>query len=490
MDLQSSEANQLMLVSAYHDEGRYDEAEALLDIMRMQRPLSTEVLRMSADVRSAQGMYGEAAAHLQRAIRIQDFTGQESAETRLLLARALADDNRLEEARDQVLRVLKLQPDNALAYGLLGDVYGQLNLPSEATDAYMQAFRLDPTQVQLYLALTNQFRQQGGKQDDVLELLQTAVRANPDEAALALALGDQYQQRGDTEAAIEAYQAALDKFERNPSANGINARSSGTGRAFAFVRLASVSEDRGLLEPAMNYYSAAVAAAPDVPWTHATYGDALRRRGDAGGAALAYQRAIENDADFANAYVRLADLLEAQGNTIAAASLLDEALAITLEQTSTAAAAKGYAGLGKLTPDSTAGDFTFDSDADGSAGSATGLDDGAAERIIAELMQSNGIVFEGGEGAALLSLLAQLTGPDGGTADIALLYQKAIDAGTQAGWYPVDMARYYKGLGDLYLLQGHPILATEAYRNASVRDDLVAAGADWSGARAGGNRSP
>ena len=251
------------------------------------------------------------------------------------------------------MRVLKLQPDNALAYGLLGDVYGQLNVPSEATDAYMQAFRLDPTQVQLYLALTNQFRQQGGKQDDVLELLQTAVRANPDEAALALALGDQYQQRGDTEAAIDAYQAALDKFERSPTVNRQSMHApTNTGRAFAFVRLAAVSEDRG----------------------HVGAGHELLQRSGSGGTRRAVDpgdlwrcaptpettptaRRLPISArsrttpTYATAYVRLADLLEAQGNRTAADALLDEALAITLEQTSTAAVAKGYAGLGKLTPD-------------------------------------------------------------------------------------------------------------------------------------------
>ncbi|MFN2202191.1 MAG: tetratricopeptide repeat protein [Caldilineaceae bacterium] len=470
VDLQPSEANQLMLVSAYQEEERFDEAEALLGIMRMQRPLSTEVLRMSADVSSAQGKFDESIRDLRRAIRILDVTGQESAEMRLILAQAQADDGLLEEAKDQVLRVLKLQPENALAYGLLGDVYGQLGLALAATDAYMQAFSLDPTQVQLYLRLTNQFRQQGGKQDDVLELLQTAIRANPDEAALALALGDQYQQRGDTEAAIEAYQAALDKMERTSTASGTNPRSTNTGRAFALIRLASVSEDRGQLEPAMNYYSAAVAAAPDVPWTHATYGDALRRRGDADGAAQAYQRAMEVDGDFANAYVRLADLLEAQGNATAAAALMDEALSISLEQTASAAEAKGYTGLGKLTPDAVSSDLSFDSDADATAVADSSSID-AAERLIAELMQSDGIVFEGGEGAALLGLLTQLTESGNDAPDIALLYQKAIDKGTQAGWYPVDLARYYKGQGDLYLLQGQPVLATEAYRNASNLDD-------------------
>ncbi len=470
VDLQSSEANQLMLVSAYQEVKRFDEAEALLNLMRLQRPLSTEVLRMSADVKSAQGQYGEAVRHLERAITIQEFTGQESSEMRLLLAQTLTTANRYDDALEQVQIVQKLHPSSATAYGLLGDIYGQLGMAEEATDAYMHAFRLDPTQVQLYLALTNQFRQQGGRQDDVLELLQTAIRANPDEAALTLALGDHLEQSGETEAAIEAYQSALDKFERNLSPASASSRSKNTGRAFAFVRMASVSEDRGLLEPAMNYYSAAVAAAPDAPWTYAAYADALRRRGDNQGAVAAYEQSIDNDPDYANAYIRLADLYEAQGDAATAAILLDQALNVTLDNTNAVLKSKGFAGLGKVTPASDSNELSFDSDAVDNSISPT-ANEAIAERIIAELLQSSDMVFESNEGASLLSMLTQLAKPENNHSDIALLYQKAIDAGEQAGFYPVDLARYYKGLADLYLLQEQPILAAEAYRTASTLDN-------------------
>ena len=93
--------------------------------------------------------------------------------------------------------------------------------------------------------------------------------------------------RGDTETAIEAYQTALDKFELYNTSNSLNPGAANTSRAFAYIRLATVAEDLGLLEPAMNYYSAAVAAAPDAPWTHVTHGDALRRRNDHQNAAVA-----------------------------------------------------------------------------------------------------------------------------------------------------------------------------------------------------------
>ncbi len=469
VDMQASEANQLMLASAYQEQGRFEEAEALLRVMRMQRPLSVEVLTMSAGMQAARGRYDGAVAFYRRAIAIQDVTGQESAGTRLLLAQTMAANDRLEDAEALIGRVLELQPDNAAAYGQLGDVYSKLGRATEAMEAYQQAFRLDPTQVQLYLALSNQFRQQGGRQDDILELLQTAIRANPDEATLALALGDQLQRRGDTEAAVDAYQTALDKFELYTASSSLNPGAANTSRAFAYIRLASVAEDMGLLEPAMNYYSAAVAAAPDVAWTHVTYGDALRRRNDVENAAVAYERGIDADPQFANAYVRLAELRDAQGNAASAASLRQQALGIALASAELSTQGGSRLGLGKLTggTDSVAESFDSDDPAARDRTARTGILD---QQIVAQLVSASEPAFPISEGPAHLNLLARLSEGDG-LDDIVLLYQKAIETGAQEGWYPVDMARYYKGVGDLYLLQKQPILAAEAYRYAIVLDD-------------------
>jgi len=470
VELQASEANQLMLASAYQEQGRYEEAEALLRVMRVQRPLSVEVLTLSAGMQATRGRYDEAVAYYKRAIAIQDVTGQESAGTRLLLAQTMAAYDHLAEAEALIGRVLELQPDNALAYGQLGDVYNKLGRPAEAMEAYQQAFRLDPTQVQLYLALSNQFRQQGGRQDDILELLQTAIRANPEEATLALALGDQLQRRGDTEAAIDAYQTALDKFELYTAPNTLNPGAANTSRAFAYIRLASVAEDMGLLEPAMNYYSAAVAAAPDVAWTHVTYGDALRRRNDVENAAAAYQRGIDVDPQFANAYVRLADLRDAQGSSASAAALRQQALGIALASADFSTQSKTHPGLGKATDGTSAALQSFDSDAPTAARTGTASTGVLDQRIVAQLVSASEPAFPVNEGPAHLNLLARLSEGQG-LDDIILLYQKAIETGTQQGWYPVDMARYYKGAGDLYLQQKQPILAAEAYRYAILLDD-------------------
>jgi tetratricopeptide (TPR) repeat protein len=475
--LQTSEANQLMLASAYQEERHFEQAEALLKMLRAQRPLSVEVLTLTAEVKAAQGLYDDAERFYRRAISLLEWTGRESADTRLAMAHTLMTANRVEDAQTEIDRAIAMQPNNAAAYSLQGELYSRRYEADKSTVAYQQAFRLDPTQVQLYLALSNQFRQRGGQQDDVLNLLQTAMRANPDEAVLALALGDQLQRRGDTTAAVDAYQAALDMFELYPVSGALNLRTMDTSRAFALVSLARVSEDLGEMEPAMNYYGAAVAAAPNLAWTQVVYGDALRRRNELAGAETAYRRAITSDPTFASAYVQLADLLRARGNVVEAKAMEQQALEAAMEQSAQAAAESRPPGLALSAPnilalDEAALTRSFASDAlTAEAQPVAFPQQSTVDQIIAQLALDGADKFNGDAGANVLHLLTRLSPAGAQTTLIKDLYLQILQRGQQEGWYPVAMAHYHKGLGDLYLASNEPELAVEAYRNAVQLDD-------------------
>lgn len=465
--LQPSEANQLMLASAYYEEQRYEEAAALLRALRHRYPFSIESVTLAAEVEAAQGDYAAAERLYRQAIWRLDLTGQEAATTRLALAATLVNAGRLTQAQLELDRVLELQPNNAVAYALQGDILrGRLD-PAGATAAYQKAFRLDPTQVQLYLALNTQFRQMGGPQSELLQLLEAALRANPDEPTLALALGDQLQRQGETARAIDAYQTALDMFESAARANSLALRGSDTSRAYAYTRLAAVSEDLGLIEPAMNYYSAAVAAAPDRAWTQLMIGDALRRRNDVAAAESAYRRAIANDPQFANAYVQLADLLVANGNHVEAAVLQQQALEVAFAQAATPRVARTLPGLGSQTPNA---DLlhSFGSDVD-----LTGADSdpqAQADRLLGELAAEGGDLFSLSDGSGVLNLLTRVAQTTGDVDRAIDLFQQVLEQGRREGWTATVLAQYYKGLGDLYLARGLPVLAAEAYRNAISLD--------------------
>lgn len=465
-NLLPSEINELMLASAYYEEARYDEAAALLTVLRRRFPLSNDVLTLSAQVQAAQADYEGALGFYRREIWLQDLTAQESATTRLALAQTLLAASRTTEAQRELERVLTLQPNNAAAHALQGDIYRALQNEHAATLAYQEAFRLDPSQVQLFLALDNQFRQLGGDQTEMLNLLETAMRANPDEPMLALALGDHLQRQGDTVRAIDAYQSALDMFELAALTNNLSLRGNDTNRAYVYTRLAAVSEDLGLTEPAMNYYSAAVAAAPDRAWTQLMYGDALRRRNDVVAAENAYRRAIANDPEFANGYVQLAELMTASGNTVEASVLRQQALDVAFAQ---AAAPNVTALVGGLNQAGQADGAvqTFTSDATAPSDAATPRTAREqADLLMGELAADGGEFFRVGDGAGVLNLLTRLAQDTGDESRAIELFQQALAQGRREGWYPTLMAQYHKGLGDLYMAQGLPSMAADSYRAA------------------------
>lgn len=462
-------ANQLTLASAYREAGRFDEADALVRLLRQQHPLSVDVLVVAADVKAAQADYPAAVDLYRRAIWLQELTGQESVETRLALAQVLLDAQRYDEAGAEIDTILARQPNNALAHGLQGDRLTLLHRPVEATLAYQRAFRLDPTQVRIYLALNDQFRRQGGAQEDILALLQTAIRANPNEPALALALGDQLQRQGDIQAAVDAYQAALDMFETDSLANTFGSGDDAS-RAYAYVRLAAVSEDLGQMEPAMNYYKAAEAAAPDLAWPAVMLGDALRRRGDMDGARLAYQRGLRNDPTFVNGYLQLADLLYAQGQMEEAQRLQEAGLQVALDQTLEASLAAApdrlHLGLGKVAPDTAANPAGgFDSDGGPGNPSLLSLADVSPQAITRLFQQGNQLLGSGAD-TTLPDLLSRLYQEHSQAGQAIALYRQLIEEGERERWYPVTLAQFYKGLGDLLLAQGQALDAARAYQQA------------------------
>ena len=331
---QPSDYNLFLLESAYREAGQFDKAEALLAELRQLHPFSAEVLVVEASLLAAQDKIDEAASRYRQAIWLQDFLAEESTATHLALAQLLLSANRLEDARQELELVLVMQPFNPAAHRTQGDLYQQQEQYEQAALAYERAFQLDPTQIDTYIALNNQLQQHGGQPAGITTLLQETIEANPDEALLFLALGDQLQSSGDPAGAIDAFQAALDRLDLygNTQTRGPS-RPNAESRAFVYARLARVYEDQREIEPALNYYRAAVAAAPDTPWTHVLLGDALRRDNDGKAAETAYLQAIASDAGYVDAYVGLGELYIDTGRYDEASELLQMALSEAADST-------------------------------------------------------------------------------------------------------------------------------------------------------------
>lgn len=472
-DRQPTLMNQLMLANIYLETDQLAAAEQLLTSLRTRHPLSSDVLLLAARVKSRNGQVDAAIALYQQAIRMQDLLAQEAVETRLALATTLVDQQRLTEAHRALDDILWLQPNNATAYALRGEVYRQQGSKEASAQAYQRAFALDPTQVNVYFALNNQLGQRGERQTTVATLLARAMKANPDEAVLALALGDQLEESGRPRSAIAAYHSAIDKFEAYTQPNRLNRQSNQVGRAYAYARLAAVSEDMGEIEPAMNYYAAAAAAAPDFAWPQTILGDALRRRGETAAAVTAYTRAVTLEPTSSDAYLRLADLYAAKGD----AAQVEHYRTLTLQTVITAtrqALTNPPDSIKAQTPATAFLRTSVNTNALFASDETSTIGNGAAalpaEQPLAALLRAVQQNLIDGENTRLFRLLARLYTTNGQFDEVHQLYQTLIETGVTQNWDATTMAGYYKELGDLYLAQNQPAAAAVIYEQAIALD--------------------
>lgn len=450
VQLRPSEYNQFVLVSAYREAGRYDSAEQLLATLREDHPLYAEGFAVTADVLASRGQTAEAVALYERAIWIQQIQGLDPTATYLGLAQALLDAGRLDTAQTTLDEVLRRQPHNATAYRVQGDLHSRRQASERAAQAYRRALELDPTQISVSTALRDQLRQAGSRPGDVLDLLRVAIEET-EHATLYIALGDQLQRQGDVGGAVEAYRAALDAIDSDVSPATV--QPSASSRAFASARLAEAYEDLGRIEPAMNYYRAAASAEPDAAWAHVLLGDALRRHNRRDTAVTAYQQAISVDASYLEAYMRLAEVHTAAGNATEAERVYQQAAQITdlAAGAEPAADSRGKLGYVVQLPSPTL-----------VSGETVGLPATPLQQEASLPRRENGDVNR-------VNTLAQLYQRLGRFEQARTLYTEKIQEGEKSDMPATLLARYYKGLADLYFVEGDREAAINAY---SVAVDL------------------
>ena len=484
------EQTQLALADMHRNAAQFDKAEALLLALRQRYPLWVKpdahlrILSALARLRADEGRVDEAVALFQSIIGMQEQLAQDTRSTRLVLAQTLLDASvddpdsdayRFDRAREEIERVLSLQPHSATAYILLGNLHRAQYEPRLAMEAYRYALRLDPTEAAAYTSLSDQHRQQAAPPDETLTLMQSAVAFNPEQAILAISLADQFRRMGDVDMAITTYQRALGWFDLGSAAVAPGTSSgpqpTGRTRSLSYSRLAALYEDLGQVDTAMNYYRAAVTAAPEQAWSWVTLGDALRRRNRASAAEEAYRTAIQEDPAQVDAYLHLASLMSDRGDSSGASELSEQALQIALDGSNLAQTSRAWLALGRYYSQSPQEQIEFGSDGGFFAG------DDSTNPVTARAMVAYHQALEAEESVAGVRALARLYQDSGQIEEAIYLYKQRIQAGERDRWVPSLLAQYYVGLGDAYLDGQQPEKAMAAFAQAVDLDGW------WSGAR-------
>ncbi len=227
-----------------------------------------------------------------------------------LLGVIAQQDHRRGEAIACFRRAIELAPDYAEAYGNLGATYTDMGKMDEAVDCYRRAIEIQPKYHQAHnnlgLALKGL-----GKFDQAIASFRHALELKPDYVNALNNLGNALKEQGNSEAAIETFGQAL---KLNPQF------------VEAHNNLGNAYSDLGELDLAFDCYQKALRLRPEIGETHSNIGNLFKKRGELEKAIAYYRRALELKPNYAIAHNNLGVAFNEEGRLLEAVPAFRKAL--------------------------------------------------------------------------------------------------------------------------------------------------------------------
>jgi tetratricopeptide (TPR) repeat protein len=126
----------------------------------------------------------------------------------LALAVELSSLNQLDEAKEQLMKALRIKPTSAIAYHYLGLIHQKQGRLDEATKCYWTAVRLQPNYVEAYNTLAGCLSEQG-KVDQAIQVCRKALLFAPKDMDLRYNLALLLRRQGRADEAVRELRAAL-----------------------------------------------------------------------------------------------------------------------------------------------------------------------------------------------------------------------------------------------------------------------------------------
>ncbi len=229
--------------------------------------------------------------------------------------------NRLNQAQQSYLQVLKEQPKNPEALYGLGMLVQQIGQPQLAEKLLSDAVSVQPELLKAWFSLGN-LRQAQGQFPEAESAYQQAIALQPGVAPLYNNLGYTLQEQGKLDEAIASYQKALE-LEPNCSEADVN-----WGNALHAQgklspdkqlhygqlnhKLGLVREQAGDLQNAIAYYRQAINLQPDFAEAHYHLGVALQAEGELEAGIDCLQTALQINPKYGEAYMCLGLIYQTQ----------------------------------------------------------------------------------------------------------------------------------------------------------------------------------
>ncbi len=244
---------------------------------------------------------------------------------------ALAQANRLPEARVLLKQICKKGSKDVESWFMLGAINGRLGLYDEAESCFRRVVKLRPGYAEAHDSLGAVLQSQG-KMDKALPCHRRALKLKPDYALAHYHLGNALKECEDYKGAAVSYDKALQLNSSFPDAHNnlgnillLEGRYKDAAASFeqalrinpnfieAYVNLGHVLQHLGELDRAIANLQEALRRNPDNAQACYHLGVACRDQGSYNEAEACFRRAIEIRPDYAEAFGDLGNVLHRQG---------------------------------------------------------------------------------------------------------------------------------------------------------------------------------
>ncbi len=282
---------------------------------------------------------------------VSGFAQKISLDQRLERAAKLISEKRISEAEQQLLRILKSRPNDALALNLLGTIRAQQGQLDEAQSLFARAVSIDdhligpPSHPEALERVARSLLARG-QLDEALLALEHTSQPEALSGPLLVLLGDAYLKKGNVDKAEQSYQLAVSKQSgdtdavlglaqvsqfRGDAKNALvylsRARKLVASSPETLYRFALVSAAAGLYEEANVSLQAAIRLKPDEPTYFLALGNTWLKKPDVPAAEQAFRRSLELQPDSAQAQMSLGYALLEQKKYPEAREWLEKSLA-------------------------------------------------------------------------------------------------------------------------------------------------------------------
>ena len=206
------------------------------------------------------------------------------------------------DARDNLLRLLQLQPDSARGYHVLGDLLFEAHRQGDAAMWYRKSLELNPQSAETQNNLGNTFSA-GGMHDQAIACYQRALAINQEFGLAWNNLANSFRELGQLSESIGAYQRAIELQPQSAS---------------LLSNLGTVLVAMKQFEAAMACYQKALLIDAAHGSTHNNIGNLFCETGEWTLAVESYRKTLSINPDYADAINNLGTALEELGDRDAA----------------------------------------------------------------------------------------------------------------------------------------------------------------------------